>query len=595
MPADRGLADTHGDEIRARFGTLDRALIFGLSRRLRQILGQRLPADTDAYPIAQALVRQLRGDVVDLAWSAVRGAAVTGQQAAAEELAALGLDTAAERLDVAGAVLDLAVTLEGTFPRVLRWAADAFRLLAVEVEREAGGTRLQVAQRAWSRITARGVTGFRDRAGRDWALTSYVEMATRSRLARVAVDAHLQQLGAAGLDLVQVSDAPQECALCRPWEAKVLTREGAPGARTVDVEHALIDDETVRVVVAGSVAEALLAGLMHPNCRHSLSGYLPGVTTLPTRTADPEGDKARQQQRGLERRIRAAKTQQAAALTAAAKREATARLRAAQSTLITHLDAHPELRRLPKREQIGAGNLPPAPRARRAEPDPLPPTLPAVRSADPDTGRLEPLRIRVPAEPKPFDPATLTDEQLETAVAEHADNEERLLVILAELERRDQAGQAEPGDEPPDPRWEQVDALVAEGWSDEDAYAEVFEKDAERLRRDDAIRRLREDGYAGRGFDELARAAYRDALQHDYFAAEAATNGFLLSRVGQAQGIDPRKLWTGNEAFARKWASDELREWWDQHGRLSFEEFAQRLLTGGAAERFRTGGESFLR
>lgn len=43
------------------------------------------------------------------------------------------------------------------------------------------------------------------------------------------------------------------------------------------------------------------------NCRHTTSAYLPGVTKTPKRTADPAGDKLRQEQRARERDIRARK------------------------------------------------------------------------------------------------------------------------------------------------------------------------------------------------------------------------------------------------------------------------------------------------
>ena len=80
---------------------------------------------------------------------------------------------------------------------------------------------------------------------------------------------------------------------CRPFEGKVLSISGGTTGRLSD-----------GTVVEASLAEARRAGLHHPNCRHSLSAFLPGVTEAPTRTADPDGDKLRQRQRAYERRIR---------------------------------------------------------------------------------------------------------------------------------------------------------------------------------------------------------------------------------------------------------------------------------------------------
>lgn len=127
-------------------------------------------------------------------------------------------------------------------------------------------------------------------------------------------------------------------------------------------------------------------------------------------------------------------------------------------------------------------------------------------------------------------------------------------------------------------RWPHTSGWVAEGMSDEDAWAEATGQDVETQRREAAIAQLRGDGYTGRGFDELARAAYRRFVDAHYWQAEADTNGYLLNNAGQAAGINPRELFEGPAARARKWASDELLEWWDNNGRVTFDEFAAQLL-----------------
>lgn len=252
----------------------------------------------------------------------------------------------------------LTTKTQGTHLRILRWAEDAYRdvigratapqvLLGTK-------TRLRAAQTAWEQLLGQGITGFVDKSGRRWELASYVEMATRTTVAQAAVQGHLDRLSAAGLDLVIVSNAPQECVRCRPWEGKILARNGPGGNHFRGVAKVIEDGKTVPVEVAGSVDEAVAAGLMHPNCRHSLSAYLPGVTKPITHTEDPEGDEARQQQRAIERRIRAAKRDQAAAIDPAAKKAVGARVRDLQAEMREHLDAHPDLFRKPVRERNGA-------------------------------------------------------------------------------------------------------------------------------------------------------------------------------------------------------------------------------------------------
>lgn len=350
MPADRSLADDHGDEIVSRYQQLRTALILALARRLRAFLDDR-PGD-EPRTIARRLVAPLQSALPGLAGRAVTGAATAGRDAAERDLREIEREPRRpSRLEVAGRVLDLARTLESSHPRIVSWAEQSYRAVALDASLADGGTRLQVAQRSWSRLVGRGITGYTDAAGRQWELASYVEMATRSRLADTAVTAHLDRLADAALDLVIVSDVAGECRLCRPWEGKVLARTGA-GAHDVQVEHAT-QDRLITVRLAGSVDDARRAGLMHPNCRHTLSAYLPGVTRKPTHTRDPEGDAARQRQRELERQIRAWKLQADAALDPAAAKRFAANARARQALLREHLAAHPELRRRPERERIG--------------------------------------------------------------------------------------------------------------------------------------------------------------------------------------------------------------------------------------------------
>ncbi|MGA5764486.1 phage minor capsid protein [Nonomuraea bangladeshensis] len=243
---------------------------------------------------------------------------------------------------------------------ILRAPLDAYRAVqAGAAARITSGafTRRQASQAAWQRLMDRGISSFTDRAGRRWRLSSYVEMLARTNAQRAAVQGQTDRLAELDIDLVYISDNVQECKRCRPYESKVLRRDAGPVGK-IRVEHATRDGVMVTVDVIDTLDGARAKGLFHPNCRHSASAYLPGVTTLKKGTADPEGDKARQRQRALERRIRAAKEAELGALTPAAKKAARARVAAAQGALRAHLKAHPALKRLTYREQIGAGNIP---------------------------------------------------------------------------------------------------------------------------------------------------------------------------------------------------------------------------------------------
>jgi hypothetical protein len=59
--------------------------------------------------------------------------------------------------------------------------------------------------------------------------------------------------------------------------------------------------------------------------------------------------------------------------------------------------------------------------------------------------------------------------------------------------------------------------------------------------------------------------------QHN--AAEAATNGYMLSAAGREAGISTFDLWTGSDAQAAKFASEELLEHWESNPRLTVSAF----------------------
>lgn len=193
---------------------------------------------------------------VDAGWSAGT------RQGAAEVATSLAPVTNTLAVDA------LAAETIGAAQRVtggmLRQVDDVWRQVIAETAAQSvtgARTRLSTAQQALNRFADRGLVTFRDTAGRRWAASTYVEMATRTAVGRAQVAGTLDRYQADGRDLVIVSDAPQECKLCRRWEGKVLSISGdtPKGTRVTGGNGA-------RFSVAGSVADAQRAGLHHPNC-----------------------------------------------------------------------------------------------------------------------------------------------------------------------------------------------------------------------------------------------------------------------------------------------------------------------------------------
>lgn len=97
--------------------------------------------------------------------------------------------------------------------------------------------------------------------------------------------------------------------MCAPYERKILSLSGKYPAGTHRVGDAIVP-------VAATLNEAVDNGLLHTNCRHRFSAYVPGFTGLTPPTPDEghEGYKAPQKQRYLEHQIRVFKRMEAAAI-----------------------------------------------------------------------------------------------------------------------------------------------------------------------------------------------------------------------------------------------------------------------------------------
>ncbi|MFB4284858.1 phage minor capsid protein [Nonomuraea sp. MTCD27] len=213
-------------------------------------------------------------------------------------------------------------------------------------------TRREAAQRALDRFTAEGIKGFTDSADppRTWSMASYTEMAMRTAVARAAVDGHLSTLRDAGINLVSVSRLPYTCDRCSRWEGEVLALSGAAGTR---VEENPATGVQVFVQVAGTVADARLAGLLHPNCGHSLNAYLPGVSRPAPVVQSKTSYEDSQRQRYLERKIRENKRRAAVALDDDARAKANAKTAGYQQQL-KGLTKETGLRRKNDREKADA-------------------------------------------------------------------------------------------------------------------------------------------------------------------------------------------------------------------------------------------------
>ncbi|AFN37800.1 head maturation protease [Mycobacterium phage MacnCheese] len=121
--------------------------------------------------------------------------------------------------------------------------------------------------------------------------------------------------------------------------------------------------------------------------------------------------------------------------------------------------------------------------------------------------------------------------------------------------------------------------LMDQGWSEDEAEAEAFGVPIEEVRKRNFMRQARSYGHSGNTFTQVLKQSFYAEVDEAYWKAEAATNGFMIARkyVGK---VNPAMLWHMSERDARKYMSEEMANWFDQNGRLTFMAYRQSILDG---------------
>jgi len=147
---------------------------------------------------------------------------------------------------------NLSMRMSDVLTVVGRRTDDVFRQAGLNALQEAtilGETRRKATKRLVQDLLDKGITGFTDKAGREWALGNYAEMVARTTSREATNQGTFNRLAERGQDLVQISTHGGACELCEPWEGVILSMSGES-----DKYDALADAEA--------------AGLFHPNCGH---------------------------------------------------------------------------------------------------------------------------------------------------------------------------------------------------------------------------------------------------------------------------------------------------------------------------------------
>jgi SPP1 gp7 family putative phage head morphogenesis protein len=117
-----------------------------------------------------------------------------------------------------------------------------------------GLTWRETSKRLQERLLSQGLTGFKDKLGREWRLDSYAQMVARTTSREIATVATLNTCQEAEIDLVQISSHWPTCEICAPLQGKVFSISGN------DKRYPKLEEEYTPPI--------------HPNCRHVTTPYV---------------------------------------------------------------------------------------------------------------------------------------------------------------------------------------------------------------------------------------------------------------------------------------------------------------------------------
>ena len=237
----------------------------------------------------------------------------------------------------------------------LRYMSDVYRktILRTATAMNAGGMSMHKAvDEATADFLAQGINCIRYSNGRLVNIASYAEMALRTCNTRAMLMGEAKQRERLGIDTVLVSQYGACSDTCLPWQGRVYIddvfqtyngpRTGSFGISRNGRQYMLL-------------SVAIKAGLFHPNCRHTITTWIEGVSTMPKPMDVKEIErinKLEKTQRALERKVRKAKRQAEGLTDPEAQKAAKAKVREAQAELREFVKKNGDvLRRDPWRER----------------------------------------------------------------------------------------------------------------------------------------------------------------------------------------------------------------------------------------------------
>lgn len=218
----------------------------------------------------------------------------------------------------------------------LRYMNDVYRqtILRTATAMNAGGMTLQQAtDEATKDFLAQGINCVEYSNGRRVNIASYAEMALRTCSTRAMLMGEAKQRERLGIDTVLVSQYGACSDTCLPWQGRVYIDDvfqeyNGPRGGSFGVSRNGRQYMFLSVAIKG--------GLFHPNCRHTISTWIEGVSTMPKPMNIKKIErvsKLEKIQRSMERDIRKAKRERAGLTDPEAVKKADAKVKELQAEL----------------------------------------------------------------------------------------------------------------------------------------------------------------------------------------------------------------------------------------------------------------------
>lgn len=230
----------------------------------------------------------------------------------------------------------------------LRYMDDVYRktILRTATAMNAGGMTLQQATDAATKdFLAQGINCVMYANGRQVNIASYAEMALRTCATRAMLMGEAKQREKMGIDTVLVSQYGACSDTCLPWQGKVYIddvfqdyrgpRGGSFGVSRNGRQYLFL-------------SVAIKGGLFHPNCRHTITTWIEGVSRMPKPMDIREIERVNKleaEQRRLEREVRRAKREEAGLTDPEAVKAARDRVRERQKALRDFIGEHNDVLR----------------------------------------------------------------------------------------------------------------------------------------------------------------------------------------------------------------------------------------------------------